>query len=121
MTDLTYSGIWKISRDGKKVDLWSAHPLLNWSSKPYSGAPLGVNDLVFDKAEKNIYAVILEHSLPKGFVQLFITGLFLERCCTSTRSRLYVRVNPNFPEGDFGLLGSTSTGNALYINLAKAS
>jgi hypothetical protein len=91
MTDLTYSGIWKISRDGKKVDLWSAHPLLNWSSKPYSGAPLGVNDLVFDKAEKNIYAVILEHSLPKGFVQLFITGLFLERCCTSTRSRLYVR------------------------------
>jgi sugar lactone lactonase YvrE len=57
MTDLTYSGIWKISPDGKKVDLWSAHPLLNWSSKPYSGAPLGVNDLVLDKAEKNIYAV----------------------------------------------------------------
>ena len=39
MTDLTYSGIWKISPDGKKVDLWSAHPLLNWSSKPYSGFP----------------------------------------------------------------------------------
>ena len=57
MTDLTYSGIWKISPDGKKVDLWSAHPLLNWSSKPYSGFPLGVNDLVLDKQEKNIYAV----------------------------------------------------------------
>ena len=40
VTDLTYSGIWKISPDGKKVDLWSAHPLLNWSSKPYSGFPL---------------------------------------------------------------------------------
>ena len=57
MTDLTYSGIWKISPDGKKVDLWSAHSLLNWSSKPYSGFPLGVNDLVLDKQEKNIYAV----------------------------------------------------------------
>ena len=57
MTDLTYSGIWKISPDGKKVDLWSAHPLLNWSPKPYSGFPLGVNDLVLDKQQKNIYAV----------------------------------------------------------------
>jgi sugar lactone lactonase YvrE len=57
MTDLTYSGIWKISPDGKKVDLWSAHRLLNWSPKPYSGFPLGVNDLVLDKQQKNIYAV----------------------------------------------------------------
>ncbi len=57
LTDLTYAGIWKISPDGKKVDLWSAHPLLNWSSKPYSGASAGVNDLVLDKQEKNIYAV----------------------------------------------------------------
>ena len=57
VTDLTYSGIWKISSDGRKVDLWSADPLLNWSSKPYAGAPLGVNDLVLDKAEKNIYAI----------------------------------------------------------------
>jgi sugar lactone lactonase YvrE len=57
VTDLTYSGIWKITPDGKKVDLWSAHALLNWSSKPYSGAPLGVNDLVLDRQEKNIYAV----------------------------------------------------------------
>ena len=57
MTDLTYSGIWRISQDGKKVDLWAAHPLLNWSPKPYSGVPLGVNDLVIDRAGKNIYAV----------------------------------------------------------------
>jgi sugar lactone lactonase YvrE len=57
MTDLTYAGIWKISPDGKKVKLWSAHPLLNWSAKPYTGFPLGVNDLVLDKQEKNIYAV----------------------------------------------------------------
>jgi sugar lactone lactonase YvrE len=57
MTDLTYAGIWKISPDGKRVDLWSAHPLLNWSAKPYSGLPLGVNDLVIDKQQKNIYAV----------------------------------------------------------------
>ena len=57
MSDLTYAGIWKISADGKKVDLWSAHPLLNWSAKPYSGFPLGVNDLALDKQEKNIYAV----------------------------------------------------------------
>jgi len=57
LTDLTYAGIWKISPDGKKVDLWSAHPLLNWSAKPYSGFHLGVNDLVLDKQERNIYAV----------------------------------------------------------------
>lgn len=57
MTDLTYSGIWKISPDGKTVVLWSAGPLLNWPAKPYSGLPEGVNDLVIDKQEKNIYAV----------------------------------------------------------------
>lgn len=56
-TDLTYSGIWKISPDGKRVDLWSSHALLNWPSKPYSGSPIGVNDLVLDKQEKNIFAV----------------------------------------------------------------
>jgi len=57
LSDLTYSAIWKISPDGKKVDLWSAHPLVNWSSKPYSGFPLGVNDLVLDAQQNNIYAV----------------------------------------------------------------
>jgi len=57
LSDLTYSAIWKISPDGKKVEVWSSHPLLNWSPKPYSGYPLGVNDLVLDKHEKNIIAV----------------------------------------------------------------
>jgi sugar lactone lactonase YvrE len=57
MTDLTYAGIWKISPDGKQVDLWSAHALLNWSVKPYSGLPLGVNDLAIDRQQKYIYAV----------------------------------------------------------------
>jgi sugar lactone lactonase YvrE len=57
MSDLTYAAIWKISPDGKKVDLWSAHPLLNWSPRPYAGVFLGVNDLVLDKQEKNIIAV----------------------------------------------------------------
>lgn len=57
VTDLTYSGIWKISPDGKKVDLWSSHPLLNGPSDPNLGSPIGVNDLVLDKQEKNIFAV----------------------------------------------------------------
>ena len=57
MTDLTYSGIWKISSDGQQVILWSADPQLNWPARPYSGLPLGVNDLVIDKQGKNIYAV----------------------------------------------------------------
>jgi hypothetical protein len=57
LTDLTYSGIWKISANGEKVDLWSADAQLNWPPKPYSGLPLGVNDLVIDKQQKNIYAV----------------------------------------------------------------
>jgi sugar lactone lactonase YvrE len=55
LTDLTYAGIWKITPDGKVV-MWSNHPLLNWQSNPYSGAPLGVNVLVLDKEQKNIYA-----------------------------------------------------------------
>src|SRR5271156_4978573 len=57
LTDLTYSGIWKISPDGKIVDLWSSGPLLNWPPKPYAVSPAGVNDLALDKEEKNIYAV----------------------------------------------------------------
>jgi sugar lactone lactonase YvrE len=57
MADLTYSAIWKISPDGKKVDLWSADPLLNPPARPYSGYFAGVNDLALDKQEKNIIAV----------------------------------------------------------------
>jgi sugar lactone lactonase YvrE len=54
LTDLTYSGIWKISPDGKKVTMWSNDPLLNWLSDP--SLPLGVNALVLDKDQKNLYA-----------------------------------------------------------------
>lgn len=65
MPDLTYSAIWKISPDGKKVDLWSAHPLLNWPPSPYSGVffgsevYLGVSAIALDKQQKNIYAVTM--------------------------------------------------------------
>ena len=52
MTDLTYSGIWKISPDGK-VTMWSDDPLLN-PTDPVS--TMGVNVCVLDKEEKNIYA-----------------------------------------------------------------
>lgn len=55
MTDITYAGIWKISPDGTDVTLWSADPLLNWSPQPYSGIPLGVNVIVLDAAEENVY------------------------------------------------------------------
>ena len=54
LTDLTYSGIWKISPDGKNVTMWSDDPLLNWLSDPV--LPLGVNVVVLDKEQKNIYA-----------------------------------------------------------------
>jgi len=53
LTDLTYSGIWKISPDGKKVTMWCDDPLLNWGDTPL---PLGVNVVVLDKEEKNIFA-----------------------------------------------------------------
>ena len=65
MADLTYAGIWKISPDGKKVDLWSAHPLLNWPPSPYSGifygaeVYLGVSAITLDQQQKNIYAVTM--------------------------------------------------------------
>lgn len=59
LSDLTYSGIWRISPDGRKVDLWSAHPLLNWSPNLYSGFALGVSAVVIDKHQKNIYAVTM--------------------------------------------------------------
>lgn len=57
MTDLTYSGIWKISPDGKTVNLWSADPLLNPPARPYSGYFAGVNDLALGNDEKSIFAV----------------------------------------------------------------
>ena len=53
LTDMTYPGIWKISPDGKKVTMWSNDALLGWLSDPV--LPLGVNALVLDKDQKNIY------------------------------------------------------------------
>ena len=52
LTDLTYSGIWKIWTDGR-VTMWSDDPLLN-PTDPVS--TLGVNVCVLDKEEKNLYA-----------------------------------------------------------------
>ncbi len=53
LTDMTYPGIWKISPDGKKVVLWSNDPLLGWLHDPI--LPLGVNAIILDKDQKNIY------------------------------------------------------------------
>lgn len=44
VTDLSLSGIWKLSPD-RKFTLWSTDPLLEWSQPPYSGFPEGANDL----------------------------------------------------------------------------
>lgn len=57
MTDLTYSGIWKISPRSNQVELWSSDPLLNWPPNPYAGVFLGVNDLVLDRDGGHLYAV----------------------------------------------------------------
>lgn len=59
LADVTYPAIWKISPDGKKVDLWSAHSLLNRPTNPNSGFYLGVSALVLDAHEKNVYAVTM--------------------------------------------------------------
>lgn len=52
LTDLTYSCIWKISNDGKKVVMWSDDALINWSDPCL---PMGANPIVIDKQNKNIY------------------------------------------------------------------
>jgi sugar lactone lactonase YvrE len=54
VTDLTLSGVWKISAE-RKFTLWSADPLLQWPPKPYGDLPEGVNDLVLDRAERNLF------------------------------------------------------------------
>jgi len=54
VTDLTLSGIWKLSAD-RKFTLWSADPLLQWPPKPFGEAPDGVNDIVLDRDERNVY------------------------------------------------------------------
>ncbi len=52
LSDLTYAGIWKITPEGEAT-LWSADPLLN---KVDDAAPMGVNVVVLDRAEENIFA-----------------------------------------------------------------
>jgi sugar lactone lactonase YvrE len=56
VTDLTLSGIWKISPDGKYT-LWCSHPLLQWPSSPYYAYPEGANDVVLAKDERSLYVV----------------------------------------------------------------
>ncbi len=56
LADLTYSGIWKLSPDGKKVSLWSSHPLLNWGPEPFRNAPIGVNVIAFSPDKSVLYA-----------------------------------------------------------------
>jgi sugar lactone lactonase YvrE len=56
VTDLTLSGIWKISREGK-YSLWSSHPLFQWAPAPYYAFPEGANDLVLSNDEKSLYVV----------------------------------------------------------------
>ncbi len=45
VTDLTLSGIWKLTPE-HRFKLWSTDPLLEWPEAPYSGFPEGANDVV---------------------------------------------------------------------------
>ncbi len=56
VSDVVFSGIWKINADGSRVELWSDHPLLDIPPEPSSGISLGTNVLVLDAQEKNVYA-----------------------------------------------------------------
>jgi sugar lactone lactonase YvrE len=56
VTDLSLSGVWKITPE-RKFSLWSADPLLQWSPAPYSGFPEGANDLVLSKDGTALYVV----------------------------------------------------------------
>lgn len=56
VSDLTFSGIWKISPDGKDVQLFSGHRLLQPGEFPVSGHFLGVNVIVFSNDGKTLYA-----------------------------------------------------------------
>jgi len=52
VSDLTYAGIWKITPDGKAA-MWCDHQLLNWEH--WYPSPLGINVLVLDDEQENIY------------------------------------------------------------------
>jgi hypothetical protein len=89
MADITYSAIWKISPDGKKVDVWSAHPLLNWHATSASAL------LRLTNRRRT------STPLPRA-----------SRCCSGSRSRKTDRpVNPRpcSPAGTFYSMESRST------------
>lgn len=56
VTDLSLSGIWKITPE-RKFTLWSTDPLLEWSDPPYSGFPEGANDLVITPDGQSLIVV----------------------------------------------------------------
>lgn len=56
VTDLTLSGIWKITPE-RKFTLWSSGPLLQWPAAPYSGFPEGANDIVITHDGSALYVV----------------------------------------------------------------
>jgi len=56
VTDLTLSGIWKLSPD-RRFSLWASGPLLQWPPSPYDEIPEGVNDLALSGDGRSIYAV----------------------------------------------------------------
>jgi len=56
VTDLTLSGIWKIT-PAAKYSLWSADVLLQWPPAPYYSFPEGANDLVISNDGTALYAV----------------------------------------------------------------
>jgi sugar lactone lactonase YvrE len=56
VTDLTLSGIWKITPAGK-YSLWCSDVLLQWPPAPYSSFPEGANDLVISNDGTALYVV----------------------------------------------------------------
>ena len=56
VTDLTLSGIWKIT-PGRSHSLWSADALLQWPPPPFTGSPEGANDLELAPDGKSLYIV----------------------------------------------------------------
>lgn len=56
VTDLTLSGVWRITPD-KHYSLWSSDPLLQWASAPHRAFPEGANDLVISNDGRSLYVV----------------------------------------------------------------
>lgn len=55
-TDLTLSGLWKVTPE-RKFTLWSTDPLLEWTNPPSSGFPEGANDLVITRDHRSLIVV----------------------------------------------------------------